>query len=363
MSKSIKQYKIAMDNVKISDSFARRTETLLKEEAERENRIAIASSSGERFRKKYVAAGVLTAFAACMAAVFILKPLTATEGTAELTAEDGAAVTAAVTSESGDEEVYYESENDDFAAAVNGAELLDGGFEEDEAVAAGEGINQSAEEEKDYEADSADSAPEVQAAVAPSAAAAQEASADTSAQTEKAASGATAAKPSAEATVPEDDIIEVPVSDEQDNEVPEIKLLYDIDFENSDLEIIFYDATYGNGNEEKNAQAEDNAAVKQNIITTLGGIIYNKGKTTSSPITYKIEFIIRITDKSTGEESFTIYVTYNNAVIVTAHTPTGQIRNTYLLSAADHSEIEHMLYLYFGTESDYEAFCALKSGK
>ena len=358
MSKSIKQYKSAMDNVRISDSFAKRTETLLKEEAERENQIAI-SSSGKRFGKKYIAAGTLTALAACIAAVFMLRPILAAEDTAELTSAGGA-VTGSV-SESTEEKVYYEPEDDDFAAAVNGAELLDDNYSEDGAADLDGGANEAAEESKDYEDDSADAAPSVQAAIAPPAADVQETTSSSSAAEEKPAP-VTGAAP-AKVTIPEDDIYEEPVSDGTNIEAPQIKLLYDIDLENSDFEIMFYDTTAENSNEEKTVRAEDSTSVKQNIISTIGGIIYSKGKETSSPIKYGIEFILRISDKSTGDENFTIYVTDNSAVIVNAHTPTGQIKNTYLLSAADHSVIERMMYLYFGTESDYEAFCALKSGK
>ena len=351
MSKSIKQYKSAMDNVRISDSFAKRTETLLKEEAKRENKIAI-SSSGKRFGKKYIAAGTLTALAACIAAVFMLKPLTATKDTT-LTAGNDAAVRE-TSAENDEEQVYYEPEDDDFAAAVNGAELLDDNYSEDEAADLDGGANEAAEESKDFEDDSADAAPAVQAAVTPSVADVQETS-SSSAQTEK-------KEPAAGAAPNDDDIAEEkPVSDEPDTGSSDIKPLYGIDLENSDLDIIFYDITAGN--EENTLRTEDSAAVKQDIIFSIGDIIYNSGKETSSSIKYGTEFILRITDKSTGDESVTIYVTDNNAVIVTAHTAAGQTENTYLLSAAEHSAIERMLYLYFGTESDYEAFCALKSGK
>lgn len=360
MSKSIKQYKSAMDNVRISDSFAKRTETLLKEEAERENKIAI-SSSGKRFGKKYIAAGTLTALAACIAAVFILKPFTVTEDTA-LTAGNEAAVTE-TSAESDEEQVYYEPEDDDFAAAVNGAELLDDDYFEDESADLDGGANEAAEEDRYYEDDNSDSAPAVQAAVTPSVTTVQETAVSSSAQTEKETSETAPAKPSAEDAVPEDDITEVPVSDDTDSDSPDIKFLYDIDFENSDFEIYFYDHTAGNVVEEKAIKVEDSTAAKQNIISAVGGIIYSKSRSISSEIKYTAEFILSISDKRTGEECFTVCVSYNNAVIVTAHTLTGQIRNTYLLSAADHAEIERMLYLYFGTESDYEAFCALKSGK
>lgn len=361
MSKSIKQYKSAMDNVRISDSFAKRTETLLKEEAERENKIAI-SSSGRRFGKKYIAVGTLTALAACIAAVFILKPLAATEDTAELTVENDAAVME-TSAENDEEQVYYEPEDDDFAAAVNGAELLDDNYSEDESADLDGGANEAAEESKDFEDDSVDAAPTVQAAVTPSVTTVQETAVSSSAQTEKETSETAPAKPSAEDAVPEDDITEVPVSDDTDSDSPNIKFLYDIDFENSDFEINFYDHTAGNVVEEKAIKVEDSTAAKQNIISAVGGIIYSKSRSISSEIKYTAEFILSISDKRTGEECFTVCVSYNNAVIVTAHTLTGQIRNTYLLSAADHAEIERMLYLYFGTESDYEAFCALKSGK
>ncbi|MGN0609055.1 MAG: hypothetical protein ACI4J6_07600 [Oscillospiraceae bacterium] len=351
MSKSIKQYKSAMDNVRISDSFAKRTETLLKEEAERENKIAI-SSSGKRFGKKYIAAGTLTALAACIAAVFILKPLAVTEDTT-LTAGNEAAVTE-TSAENDEEQVYYEPEDDDFAAAVNGAELLDDNYSEDEAADLDGGANEAAEESKDFENDSADAAPAVQAAVTPPVTAVQETS-SSSAQTEK-------KEPAEGAASNDDDIVEEkPVSDEADTGSGDIKHLYGIDLENSDLDIIFYDITAGN--EENTLRTEDSAAVKQDIIFSIGDIIYNSGKETSSSIKYGTEFILRITDKSTGDESVTIYVTDNNAVIVTAHTSAGQTESTYLLSSAEHSAIERMLYLYFGTESDYEAFCALKSGK
>lgn len=362
MSKSIKQYKSAMDNVRISDSFSKRTETLLKEEAERENRIAI-SSNGKRFGKKYIAAGTLTALAACIAAVFMLKPIPAAENTAEITA-DGGAVTESVT-EKGAEEVYYEPEDDDFAAAVNGAELLDDSYDKGEDADAGEGINEAAEEDRAFEEDGGAS-PGVQMAAVPPVTSVSETTAVSSLQTEKDVPevGSQSAKPSDDDTAPvDDDIIEEAVSHEPDYEDPDIKLLYDVDYENSDFEIYFYDQTAGTEVEEKSAMAEDSADVKQNIISAVGGVIYSKGRSISSDIKYTAEFILSITDKKTGTESFTICVAYNNAVIVTAHTPTGQIRNTYLLSAADHAEIERILYLYFGTESDYEAFCALKSGK
>ncbi len=351
MSKSIKQYKNAMNSIKISESFERRTEALLKEMNKEENGTALKGmsddfSSSENdgcrlnkgFPKRNFSLSAAAVVAAGIIVFFVLNPI----GNKEIAADTAAAESEqTVLNEITDEEtesVYYYPEDDGFAEAVDGGEFLVQDFDG--------GATEYTEEEEARDESAELSAPEK------------------TDKTKAASGGADAAAPSAQSMPTEDapsDDIEMDAAETiiaDGDESPNIKFLYDVDVSNSDFEIIFFEE----GSESRTAM-EDSDSSKQNIISAIGGVIYNSGISTSSEIKYDVEFILGINDKTTGERTVTVYVTDNNAVIVTVHTSSAQIKTSYMLPFKDYSEIERMMFSYFGTESDYEAFSALKSGK
>lgn len=331
MSKNINQYKSAMDNIRMSESFAKRTETLLKEIPENKEAVSVGSS---RISLGRIVLTAGTGLAACLliAAAIRGNVLNDTESTAAIT-ESQVVITEIttdiVTLET--EAVYVEID--------------------DSAV-----IDEETDEKFRDELDRLEKE-------------AQTSTSTTAVQTQKQpAVGAAPQKVNDNAAAPEYeyDAVEEAVEEEADMDGgapsiglmsvnPNSRTLYDIDFNNASMEIQSYVNASGA------ADITVNSAEKIRELTAFVGDIAYATPLTEQNKTFISEYVININEN--GEESFTIYVTDLNSVIITVHYDDNQVRTEYLLSKDKYREIEKKLYLYFGTESEYEAFLSLKSGK
>ena len=330
MSKSIKQYKNAMDSIKISDSFMKRTETLLKDIPLQKENI----NPQPKWKVNKITLASCAGLAACIIAVIALKTGLSNR---DIEAND----TASPISET---YTYYDSAITETETATERVMLQ---IEEEEMNI--DGIEPI--ENADAGAGSAETS--------------TSASSKTE-QTTSAASTAAPKQPAAETAainefqaVPENGAVqtdEAEISADLVEPAPEAKLLYDINYDNSNIELQTYISELNNSSQ---TLSSDTA---RTIILNIANIAYNT-QLTSTKTKFSSEFVLTVTDKTTDEESFTIYLTTNQSIVITSHLQTGQTRKTYLLSSSDYTLIEKQLYLCFGSENDYEAFAALKSGK
>lgn len=329
MSKSIKQYKDAMDSIKISDSFMKRTETLLKDIPVQKENI----NPQPKWKVNKITLASCAGLAACIIAVIALKTGLSNR---DIEAND----TASPISET---YTYYDSAITETETATERVMLQ---IEEEEMNI--DGIEPI--ENADAGAGSAETST----------------SASKTEQTTTAASATAPKQPAAETAainefqaVPENGAVqtdEAEISADSVEPAPEAKLLYDINYDNSNIELQTYISELNNSSQ---TLSSDTA---RSIILNIANIAYNT-QLTSTKTKFSSEFVLTVTDKTTDEESFTIYLTTNQSIVITSHLQTGQTRKTYLLSNSDYTSIEKQLYLCFGSENDYEAFAALKSGK
>ena len=326
MNKSIKQYKDAMDSIKISDSFMKRTETLLKDIPVQKENI----NPQPKWKVNKITLASCAGLAACIIAVIALKTGLSNS---DIEAND----TASPISET---YTYYDSAITETETATERVMLQ---IEEEEMNIDGIGPIENA----DAGAGSAETASKTeQTTSAASTAAPKQPAAETAAINEFQAVTENVAVQTDEAEISAD-LVEP---------VPEAKLLYDINYDNSNIELQTYISELNNSSQ---TLSSDTA---RSIILNIADIAYNT-QLTSTKTKFSSEFVLTVTDKTTDEESFTIYLTTNQSIVITSHLQTGQTRKTYLLSSSDYTSIEKQLYLCFGSENDYEAFAALKSGK
>ncbi|MDE6596807.1 MAG: hypothetical protein K2K44_12475 [Oscillospiraceae bacterium] len=75
-------------------------------------------------------------------------------------------------------------------------------------------------------------------------------------------------------------------------------------------------------------------------------------------------FSIRIYDENIDLEFYSIYLTKHESIVITKHSPDGsQVRETYALRREYYESVRHQLFLLFGAEGDYELFTNLIGGK
>lgn len=330
MSKSIKQYKDAMDSIKISDSFMKRTETLLKDIPLQKENI----NPQPKWKVNKITLASCAGLAACIIAVIALK---AGLSNRDIEAND----TASPISET---YTYYDSAITETETATERVMLQ---IEEEEMNIDGiEPIENADAGAGSAETSTSASSKTEQTTTAASATAPKQPAAETAAINEFQA-------------VPENGAVqtdEAEISADLVEPAPEAKLLYDINYDNSNIELQTYISELNNSSQ---TLSSDTA---RSIILNIANIAYNT-QLTSTKTKFSSEFVLTVTDKTTDEESFTIYLTTNQSIVITSHLQTGQARKTYLLSSSDYTSIEKQLYLCFGSENDYEAFAALKSGK
>ncbi len=80
-------------------------------------------------------------------------------------------------------------------------------------------------------------------------------------------------------------------------------------------------------------------------------------------VRFKSVFNMRIANAATDRAYFDIYLTDSQSIVITRHDLKGQQRTTYMLSSENYAIIEELMFLQFGSQSDYEAYSSLKSGK
>lgn len=345
MSKSIKQYKDAMDKIKASESFMSRTEDLLKGAVKSETEIAIRQPKARMARNITLTAGV--GLAACIIAVLAVRS-GMIQDTADITAE---VTSITEVTETGTEPVFLDIQDDSQMEAL----------EQDMPETRPDDTAESEERNRVKEEQPAEEAPSVGAAAAP----------QTSSEPEiKESAAETTAKPAQKpqvntAIVAEeeyDDAVEeeeaeayVSTSDD-DYSDPIIGSLYTLDYTSCTVDI----QSYTKDGEVDNLHLSTDEA--QNMISNIASTLSNSVQFNPGS-SFVSEFVINISSISDGSDIFTIYLTDNQFAVITRHFSDRQERTTYLIKRPDYDALEKMMYLFFGSESDYEAFLALKSGK
>lgn len=329
MSKSIKDYKDAMDNIRISESFYKRTESLLTELPE----IEIG-------KKPVISAGrvtaVLSAAAACLIVAFGVKFAVERNGnitTVETEITEITEVTEVTETASPVIDDIAESEEDD---------IFDADY--DDIIGSDE--------------DGEDAAPAADTPDTP-------AQADTVTVTQPPAPANPTVKP-AERTAAPPAATAAPESKKTTptttaSSAPEetVPLLSDISYEHVTVEITPY---FNMGN----IKSGENPVKKtgedcRSIIEFIEGLTETSRKISNYSFTSL--FSMQIADESIGVTFYSIYVTDLNAVVITKHDANGQVRETYAVNKSDYEALKHILFLQFGTEDDYELFSSLVSGK
>lgn len=321
MNRSIKDYREAMDNIRISDSFYKRTEALLTElpEINIEKKPALSPKKITAF---------LSAAAACLLIAFGVRFAAARHtDNVEITAEEGSSVSEIT-------ETYGETGTNTASPVIDD---LDGGegFEEEMAV----GIAEDAEDIEHDEAERDEAETSVTAQTTESMEASPEtAAAESAAPASGGVETKTASAPEPEETVP---------------------LLNDISYEHVTVEITpyFNMGTIKSGEGAVKVKGTD----CKEIIEFIAGITESSKEIGNYSFTSL--FSLQISDENIGLTFYSIYITDLNAVVITKHDSSGQIRATYGVNASDYEAIKHILFLRFGTEEDYELFSSLVSGK
>lgn len=355
MSKSIKQYKDAMDKIKASESFMSRTEDLLKGAVKGETEIAIRQPKARMARNITLTAGV--GLAACIIAVLAVRS-GMIQDTADITAE---VTSVTEVTETGTEPVFLDIQDDSQLAALE-QDMPE--TQPDYDAGETEGTLLQPETEQPVE-----EAPSVDLAIAPQIT-------TEPAKTESTTAAETTAKPAQKpqvntAIVAEeayDDAVEEEEekeeeeaeayvsSPDEDYSDPIIGALYSLDYTSCTVDIQSY--TKDGEAENLHLSSDEAQSMISNIASTLSNSVqFNPGSSFVS------EFVINISSLSDGSDIFTIYLTDNQFAVITRHFSDRQERTTYLIKRPDYEVLEKMMYLCFGSESDYEAFLALKSGK
>ena len=361
MSKSIKDYKDAMDNIKISDSFHKRTETMLTELSE----VKIEKKSS--FGGGKLTSGIMAA-AACIVCVIGLRiALDGRESGIDTTVTE--TITEAVTDTAPELIEELEKEDDIFAELAGPAsneDSYDGGAAVSEA--ADEEMDDSAAETTAAETRTAEdkssplSAEEkgTAAPVAPAETAAPVTTAAAAAPTAMAAPETTA--PAGAGGAPAQDGAYTGGEGYPDITVhgyENIPMMDDISYGNVTVEITPY---FDMGN-----IRSGEGSVKQNgtefapVIDFIADVAASAAEI--SNYSFRTVFSMRIADENIGVTFYSIYLTDSDTLVITKHSADVQQRVTYLMEQEDYENLKHTLFLMFGAESDYRLFESLVSGK
>ena len=338
MSKSIKDYKDAMDNIKISDSFYKRTENLLGEL----DQVKIEKKSS--FGGGRVTAGIMAA-AACIVCVIGLKialdggesgiDTASPETVIEITEESAPALIDAP-----------EREDGHFAGldepASSGDDTLDGGgiavaSDMDESAGAPESDD---EEEKKLSTISIDA----------------EGGAETSAPvTSMTAVPAGSAAPTQEgAYTGGEGYPDVTVRGYEN-----IPMMDDISLENVTVEVTPYFDMGGIKSGE--GAVKKSGTELASVIDFIASVAASATEIEND--SFRSVFTMRIADENIGVTFYSIYLTDSDTLVITKHSTDIQQRVTYLLNKDDCEALRHALFLMFGEETDYRLFESLISGK
>lgn len=387
MSKSIHDYKEAMDNIKISESFYKRTEVLLTEipEVKIEKRSVI---SGRR-----VSAVIMSA-AACVICLFGVK--LALDGrqadivTETVTETGGSEGDITETGKEADELIDELSEYEDNIIAEDiDEDVLDGGEEEEtpdsvEPVAVNPMTSTETEvpahdpaKDKTTAATTSQTAATSHTAVTtekrvvqgidPTAPTTGQNGSDSGEPTEEmpnpgASGGIGSDGDEIEDTEVEDDEAAVeptvsPAASAEDGSVP---LFSELSLNNITVDVTPYfdmgDIKSGEGTVQKSGTEF------KPVLDLMAGMDSSATKIGNSNFTSL--FSVRIYDGNIDLEFYSIYLTNHESIVITRHSPDGsQVRETYALRREYYESLRHQLFLLFGAESDYELFTNLIGGK
>jgi len=334
MSRSIKDYKDAMDSVKISDSFYKRTEVLLNESSNME----IVKSSPSKI--KVITRSVIAA-AACLLLGFGVK--TVIDNRAET---DTAVVT----------EIVQETTVVTVPVTVpeTASPVIDrieegGGFINDSGVLVGEmpaipeeEIDDAAEEtvavnptvagtENKLTSDNDDIPTVEEEEIEEAVEAAPIAPVETTATTAAREGYPEMAEPQGAANIP-------PLSE--------------MAKENVSVKITPY-FDRGAIKSGENPVTKSGSEFSQ-LISTISAVI--DVSPTGENESFKSLFLIQLSDSTSGITYYSIYVTDASTMVVTRHDIDNQKRFTYGLSKSDYDAVLRQLYVQFGNENEYEFF-------
>ncbi|MBQ8827084.1 MAG: hypothetical protein IJ007_08325 [Oscillospiraceae bacterium] len=334
MSKSIKQYKQAMDNIRISDSFSQRTEVLLKEMSSAEKITVSSEKSGIR----YLTFGAGLAAAACIALVFTLNPnILGNDIETETAVSESTVIVSEVTPAS--ETIYIDIETDDNIYTAVPADIPDeADYKETEAPA-------SEENEEQFNTSAA---------------------LVTVSQPESAETAYSAVKTDSE---PIEEAVEAALPKEN---LPQTEKLYDIDFTNAETSLTSY-LNSGLTAEQHIYSGEDDAVVYEEAAPSgLNFLILDEkaakeavtmiaDAVSSAPVVegkeiVHTEFVIDITDLTTDETAFTINMCFDKTIQIIAYGQDTESSAFYAVADHDFIEIEKYLFLKFGSMTQYEKF-------
>lgn len=334
MSKSIKDYKDAMDNIRISDSFYKRTESLLTEMPEIKLDKKPVMSAGK-------ITAVLSAAAACFIMAFGIKFVIERNGDITEVQTETSEITEITemteVTETAPPVIDELSETDQGdmvgVAADNGAQSLTNSEE------AATETPQSDTKTKDT-SPTQTQAPLKVPAPAP-------ASVNPSAVRDPAVTTASAKTPEKHAAEARTEAAET------------VPLLSDISYEHVTVEITPY-FDMGSIKSGENPVKKSGEDCKP-IIEFIAGLTETSREI--SNYSFTSIFSLQIADENIGVTFYSIYVTDLNAVVITKHDTNGQVRETYAANSSDYEALKHILFLQFGTEGEYELFSNLISGK
>ena len=336
MSRSIKDYKDAMDSIRISDSFYKRTETLLNELHEEE------IEKRPFYMSRRITGGIMAA-AACLICIVGIRTVMGIRQS---------------NIESADETGLTEIVRDTTATEVSVPELIDILEDEDsvdEMLSEGnaDAADENAEEEvvtaRPLTVDAGGGAAAVPDDPKPESETSGENGGSTNSTTaggsgsDKVTAGGTGSSGAKD------------TSAEQD-----ISMLDDIAFQYVTVEITpYFDMNdIVSGESSLKIEGED----CRELIGFMRDLSENSYKLPNS--SFKSLFSLSIADEDMGLTFYSIYVTNQNTMIITKHNlDDGQQRVTYGLSVGKSKELKQKLFLMFGEESDYELFENLVSGK
>ncbi len=355
MSRSIKDYKDAMDNVKISDSFYKRTEVLLKESSEME----VTKGGSPKIR---IVSRTIMAAAACLLVAFGVKTVIDSRTTdssvvTEMITQETTVVTVPVTvPESAspvidrpEKEVFVNDsgvqvgtmpeipendvDDDDTNTPENGTDTsLDGGeFTTEKTSTTAENVS-----EDDTDTDMDDVTEEVVEEAAPTA------SVETTVTTAK-EGYPEMAEPKGVENIP-------PLSEAAVDTVNvEITPYFDMgaDFDSNAIR---------SGENPVTKKGSEFSEVISAIasVTSIRPAEENEAFTTV--------FLIQLSEAETGLNYYTIYVTHASTLVVTRHDIDNQRRFICELSETEYDKILRLLYTSFGTPNEYEYFRSAKVG-
>ncbi len=348
MSKSILDYKSEMDSIKISDSFAKRTEKMMTEQPT----IVINQRSAISWKKTTAIVGTA---AACIAVLFVMNArrnnidsvsdiaietivcVTELSENAEPTELFATIINEDAVVDDIDLDMIVEL-NDDMAAFGDISTEPNGN-----ALVGDSGVKTTTTAKTEKTETKNTTPPKIDEKST-----AKQSDAPTS------AGGLLAINPLAAETDAQAAFDATVAMNESTNEMFPF-FIDDIDYNTSKIEII----SYINDNTKSIDMSYTNDDAQQTAYN-IKNIIFN-AKTTDYAAS-RVLFYITIS-KDAQAKYFEMYLTENKHFIMICNYPDGQQRVSYQLNDSEYAKMEQLLYLKFGTQSEYEEYSALKSGK